>query len=42
MRLIIIIIILLIGICSIEGRLNTVNYNLEKIIKLLEAKGDVK
>lgn len=42
MRLIIIIIILFIGLCSIEEKLNKVNDNLEKIVRLLEEKGGAK
>jgi hypothetical protein len=38
MRLVIIIILLFTGILSIETRLNIVNDNLEKIVKLLEGK----
>lgn len=40
MRLILIIIILFIGMLSIENQLDRVNCNLEKIVKLLEAKGE--
>jgi hypothetical protein len=40
MRLVIIIIVLVSGIYGIERRLDDVNYNLEKIVKLLEAKGE--
>lgn len=42
MRLIIIIIILLIGFHGIEERLIKVNDNLEKIIRLMEQKGEAK
>lgn len=42
MRLIMIIFILFIGFSSIERRLNIVNNNLEKIIKLMEQKGEIK
>jgi hypothetical protein len=42
MRLVIIIIMLFIGICSIESKLDKVNNNLEKIVKLLEVKGEAK
>lgn len=40
MRLILIIIILSGGLFSIERKLNKVNDSLEKIVKLLEAKGE--
>ncbi len=42
MRLITIIVILCFGLSSIERKLNKVNDNLEKIVRLLEAKGGAK
>lgn len=42
MRLIMIIVLLFIGLHSIERRLNIVNNNLEKIIKLMEQRGEMK
>ena len=42
MRLIMIIVLLFIGLHSIERRVNRMNNNLEKIIKLMEQKGETK